>query len=561
MDSKKKSIVIANIGTSDIAVKIEEIERYIPVGFDRNEPNIDYSDLTEKDKSTWEQELEKSFIREYLSLELGIDRYSFRELTERILEEYNKDEEKWHHRISLDRFKGVIDQAKSAFDIEKVYLFVTNQPKYIPDLKTGKLKFNKGYLTDTIHLYDIFQKWFKREIPDLKLEKKEIPQNILPVEQDKLFSYYYQFFEESINQLFRKNTKRDSIIIASIKGGTNQMQSALRLQTIASLAKKQLFVEPILSLKKILYGKPSECKFTSYWQYMSIQKYEDVKVILDRWDFDGALQLLEQWQKSLIFLKDNNIDDAKIKTHNKLIGQVIKVLEIGNNYWSLDIEKAKGIAKDRSFKIPPEVTKELTLNDDKDLLGDILLNTYTQCRIHYKLKQMASFLVGVSSFYEIVLQRIVDDRGTEAKQKEFQEKKNRYEKRDVIDSLFTKNSKEKESWQGTKNIRGIRPSLNQLNLWCKRRNQFIHYDDTASKNLGGISEESLEKFYEDEKNKGSNICSLKEILDEVMPQILKSDLGLISLEQQSKFVGEDKPYYIYSEVRNWVVKQLTEKGF
>ncbi|NEP77139.1 MAG: hypothetical protein F6K39_02515 [Okeania sp. SIO3B3] len=545
MASKENAILIANIGTSDIAVKIEEIKRYIPVGFDRNEPNIDDSDLTENDKSTWKQELEKSFIREYLCLELGIDKYSFRELTKRILEEYNKDEEKWHHRISLDRFQGVIDRAKSAFKIEKVYLFVTNQPQYIPDPKTGKPKFNKGYLTDTIHLYEIFHKWFKREMPDLKLEKKEIPQNISPIEQDKLFSYYYQFFRDKI-------TKSDSIIIVSIKGGTPQMQSALRLQAIASLSKKQLFVEPILSVKRILYGEPSECKFTSYWQYMKTQKYEDIKIILDRWDFEGALQLLNQWKQSLIFLKDNNIDDAQIKTHNKLINQVINVLKIANNYWSLDIEKAKDIAKDRSSKIPPEITKQLSLNDDEDLLGDILLNTYTQCRIHYKLKQMASFLVGISSFYEIVLQRIVKDCGTEAKQKEFQEKNNRYEKREVIDSLFPQSSSNNKSWQN------IRRSLNKLNLWCRRRNQFIHYDNAASNNLGGISEKSLEEFYKDEKNKGSNICPLNSILD-VMKDILKSDLGLISLEQQNKFVGRDKDYYIYSEVRKWVIEQLTKK--
>ncbi|NER03946.1 MAG: hypothetical protein F6K17_15650, partial [Okeania sp. SIO3C4] len=524
-----------------------------PIGFDRNEPNIDYSDLTEEEKSNWEQELKPSFIRNFLCLELGIDKYSFRELTKRILEEYNKDEEKWHHRISLDRFKGVINRVKSNFSIEKAYLFVTNQPEYIPDPKTGELIFNQGgYPTDTIHLYEIFQKWFKREVSDLKLEKKEIPQNISPIEQDKLFSYYYQFFEESINKLFRQNTKNDSIIIVSIKGGTPQMQSALRLQAIASLSKKQLFVEPILSVKRILYGEPSECKFTSYWQYMKTQKYEDIKIILDRWDFEGAFQLLNQWKQSLNFLKDNNIDDAKIKIHNKLIEQVIKALEIANNYWSLDIEKAKDIAKDRSSKIPPEITKQLSLNDDEDLLGDILLNTYTQCRIHYELKQMASFLVGISSFYEIVLQRIVKDRGTEAKQKEFQEKNNRYEKREVIDSLFPQNSSNNKSWQN------IRRSLNKLNLWCRRRNQFIHYDNAASNNLGGISEKSLEEFYKNEKNKGSNICPLNSILD-VMKDILKSDLGLISLEQQNKFVGRDKDYYIYSEVRKWVIEQLTKK--
>ncbi|NER05868.1 MAG: hypothetical protein F6K17_26395, partial [Okeania sp. SIO3C4] len=72
MVSKENAILIANIGTSDLAVKkIEDINRYIPIGFDRNEPNIDYSDLTEEEKSNWEQELKPSFIRNFLCLELG----------------------------------------------------------------------------------------------------------------------------------------------------------------------------------------------------------------------------------------------------------------------------------------------------------------------------------------------------------------------------------------------------------------------------------------------------------------------------------------------------------
>jgi len=44
------AILIANIGTSDLAVKIEEY--FIPVGFDRSEPNINIDDpaLTDDQK-------------------------------------------------------------------------------------------------------------------------------------------------------------------------------------------------------------------------------------------------------------------------------------------------------------------------------------------------------------------------------------------------------------------------------------------------------------------------------------------------------------------------------
>ena len=535
------AILIANIGTSDIAVKIEEIERYIPVGFDRNEPNIDYSDLTEKDKSTWEQELDKSFIREYLSLELGIDRYSFRELTKRILEEYNKDQEKWHHRISLDRFKGVIDRAKSSFKIEKVYLFVTNQLEYIPDPKTGKPKFNKGYPTDTIHLYEIFQKWFKHEMPNLTLEKKEIPQNILPIQQDKLFGYYYQFF--------RENTKSNSIILVSIKGGTPQMQSALRLQAIASSAKKQLFVEPILSVKRILYGEPSECNFTSYWQYMRSQKYEDVKTILENsWDFYGAIQLLEQWKDALNFF-NSNIKDVKISDLEKLIDQVINALKIANYCFNLDWETAKkDILDNNSTKISLNI-----INQVKDNYNS-LLNLYTQCRIYEKLNQMSNLLVGVTSFYEIVLEKIADKLGKN--NDEYPEKKARHKKLEFVKNEIKKHPNKYKYWTAVEN------NLKSLNYWCDKRNKFIH-------NGKGISKESMEKLYSQrnsyyyreyyEREDAQNACGHDKILD-VMTDIIKSDLEFISLEQKSKFVGQDKPYYIYSEVRDWVIKKLMDKG-
>ncbi len=89
------TILIANIGTSDLSIKIDDY--YIPVGFDRSESNIDYRGLDQDEKAMWEKELRDSYIAGVLCPELNVKvekgRFSFRELTLKILEAYEQDEE------------------------------------------------------------------------------------------------------------------------------------------------------------------------------------------------------------------------------------------------------------------------------------------------------------------------------------------------------------------------------------------------------------------------------------------------------------------------------------
>jgi len=166
------TILIANIGTSDLAVKIDDY--YLPVRFDRSEPNLDQSNLTEDEKIIWSNDWRQDDIINKLCPEIGIEIYpdvttklSFRELTEKLLAVYEKDE----------------------------------------------------------------------------------------------------------------------AILVSIKGGTPQMQTALRLQAVASTISKQLFIDPQLSVKNILHGQPSPCQLTAYWKYMRNQNYKTVETLLERWDF------------------------------------------------------------------------------------------------------------------------------------------------------------------------------------------------------------------------------------------------------------------------------------
>ncbi|MHC5726755.1 MAG: hypothetical protein ACYTXY_22000, partial [Nostoc sp.] len=41
-----------------------------------------------------------------------------------------------------------------------------------------------------------------------------------------------------------------------------------------------------------------------------------------------------------------------------------------------------------------------------------------------------------------------------------------------------------------------------------------------------------------------------------MAEILRSDMRIVKNEYRHKFVGENQEYYIYSEVKNWVIQTL-----
>lgn len=239
------TILIANIGTSDLAVKIDDY--YLPIGFDRSEPNHDVAlaELSENEKEKWNNR--QKLIATNLCEELKVNyhpqnyRFSFRELTAKIFDAYQQSPETWHQRLSPGRIWGVI---KTALDnnVTKIYIFVTNQPVELTNPLNQIVK-NPGYDTDSIHLFKILQSWIKNEIvKQVPLIDYTIPEKIPAIDQDGLLGEYYKFF----NQF-----KEDEKILVSVKGGTPQMQTALRVQAMSSDILTQIYLEPDLSIKNI----------------------------------------------------------------------------------------------------------------------------------------------------------------------------------------------------------------------------------------------------------------------------------------------------------------------
>ncbi|CAD5988635.1 hypothetical protein PCC9214_05428 (plasmid) [Planktothrix tepida] len=537
------AILIANIGTSDLAIKIDDY--YIPVGFDRDEKNVNNTELDENEKVIWEKNWRQEYICAQLCHELEIPykkngEFSFRELTKKILEEYEKNEEVWHNQINPDRIRGVIEKARKEFNLEKVYIFVTNQPEKMIDLKSNQETDNRGYSTDSIHLFKIIQKWFKKEIPELDIVDQVIPSNVSAVDQDGLMNYYYKFFLKEI-------TSSQEVLI-SIKGGTPQMQNALRMQALASSAMKQLFIEPKLSVKCLLAGKPSESQLTSYWRYMRTQKYQDVKNILEsRWDFNGGCEILQDWKILLRFWKKHT-DDNSLSQNDKLIANIIKVLKISDHCFNLDIKSANNIIDSSSgSQLPFDLINQIKFYD-------CLLNLYTKCRIYNKLDQSANLLTTMASFYEGVLERIAIKFDQRENFRAYN-KKNRYEKFNFCSQIIKANNNQEKK----QNAEEILNYLELLNVWIDKRNDLIH-------SATGISKERMREVYNERNRKDGNnrdalenqFCHPDKIV-ETMTEILKNSLGLIKSDYQC-FVNNNQSYYIYSVSRDWAITKMITEG-
>jgi hypothetical protein len=556
------AILIANIGTSDLAVQVDDY--YFPVGFERNEPNIDYSGLTPDEDAAWKGR--KEFVEQDLCRELGLAKYTFREFTHKLRDAYQKHPEEWHQRIRPGRIWGAIAEAKERFKVKTAYIFVTDQP---PGL---------GHDSDSVYLFDILQHWFSRQMGNaIELKAVPIPKNIPAVDQDGLLYEYYKFF---------KHLDKDEQILISIKGGTSQMQTALRVQAISSEISKQLFVEPRLSIKKVLAGEYSDCPLTSYWQYLRTQKYQTVQLLLEqRWDFGGAIKILANWESVLKFLK-KYIADEQLVWNDKLMDRVIKSLEIATYCFNLDIKTAhKVLQESQELQLSPELVSQVSNYDP-------LLNLYTQCRIYWDLDQVANFLARMTSFYEETLYQVNQrldgehyfegnldkwnlntgvmrqDMGedlwklfkeleggysTKLQHQNLQREPivqlmNRYIKRGFIEVLvkFRPNPQEAVFWQ---EMLGL---LKSLDYWVVQRNHLIH-------SVEGISKQRMRELWQNRSERDAEACPPNKI-QQVMTQILHSGFRIVGEDYRRQFVGEKVDYYIYSEVKQWVIAKLLNEG-
>lgn len=575
----------------------------MPVRFNRDEPNLKPPAPDSLDARIWNDR--ENLVYDQLCQELDVEikigdkgkrNFSFRSFTEKLWNAYDTNSDLWHKRIRPGRIWGVIMAAQELFGVKTVYLFATNQPHW----------------DDTIFLLEILQKWFKQEGYDLRIEPRIISN---AVEQDVLFQDYYEFF----NQFFSKSQRsgeeaeidEETEILISTKGGTGQMQTALRMQAMASNFRFQANLEPQLSVATVLAGKPSSCKVGVYWQYARSQKYQAVKLLLNnRWDFDGAEQILRDWQLFLDRLVERKIADPEVTTGNQQLEQVIAALQIAKTWLNLDDRSARALLEQHS-----QIAQALGLAAlMADRRSSKLLNLYTQCRILWQLDEVANFLPRMGSFCEAVTDQVIRrllgqsnavDRKwyvckerveaewgrpvwdsfaevERSKNNNFNPKKRkdsstwcnisgRYSKRNFAQAVVDHqpDSTVSESWTILLDL------LQQLDYWADKRNELIHGAE-------GISKSEMNSAYREEIEKQNaatikkktpspkqrstsepktqppalpSCCAPDQILN-VMEDLCRNPLLDLNLNQYSCYIGNHTRYYLYSQIREYVLAQF-----
>lgn len=633
------TILVANIGTSDLSIKLDQPlkhldlrladgdsltptelkqDYFLPIGFDRNEPNVDNTDLTPAESLLWSQRNNVIYRHLYPSWKV----HTFREFTESLLKKYQNNPDEWHPRIQPGRIWGVVQEA-IARSVKDVYIFVTDQPEYVDGQK------NKGYDSDTVHLFKLLKQWFGREFNhQLTFHCLKIPQEITPVNQDGLFGEYYNFF---------KQCNPNETILLSVKGGTPQMQTALRVQAISSEVTNQIYLEPQLSVKKILAGEASECDTVSYWRYQQVQKYQAVKQLLNRWDFDGARAILSGWLETLVRFEAEDI--AGVGESADRIKDATRALEGGVGYFNLDNDYAQGkIAQLASLNVLSDNYPHRPEEENKQFSK--LLNLYTQCCLLWQTDRLAEFLTRMGSFYEETLHELIYafngdqyfdrpreqgdwflqtasllDHNQKLAQRFYELERasqnwlaSNLERNRLIDNgqwvtPIQKWNKKTRSHDDRFKLPGRPTKLNfvyaliqvegktedksdlqsmveamkSLDYWCVKRNKLIH-------GARGISKERMLEVLEDDRQPQQgwtdrdieNSVEMASVPDEsdnegmtilaAMKAIAKSTQILMKVElPPSVFYSPDgyfesfsEPHYLYSDIREWVKRMLDE---
>ncbi|MCG9890587.1 MAG: hypothetical protein MH252_05900 [Thermosynechococcaceae cyanobacterium MS004] len=561
------TILIANIGTSDISIQIDKF--YIPIGFQRDEPNICGPNPNTEESEVWSNltNIVKYKVTELINLDIGTYP-KFRFATEKVLGLYCDDPDKWHPLIKLGRLTGILDEALKFNDLSKIYLFVTDQPE-------SEIE---GHKKDTVFLFSLIKEWLRREytnrLRDVEIDSETI--EFRAIDQDKLFDFYYQFFIEKLNS--------NEPLLLSIKGGTFPMQTALRVIANEVGSQRQIFLEPQLDVTSLLRGEPSRCDRISFWQFTRIKKYKDIKLLLERWDFSGVEAILLEFRENLDFFKRQEVlGREKVSRTRDSINQSLILAQFAKSNFNLDI----------NFNLRQAAVQNaqrLFLNDNTSEPQFLIRCLYAQCQILWELDQIVNFLPRMSTLCEKILEFLFDkiivhssysfndkiliwraievfgeERWNQFTRREnrnssirkvtqdyYKEARrnphnslsiyfdfsrlNRISKRSFLNLLFS-NTTLFDSWTT------LNEYIERLDKWFEKRNDMIHQ-------ANGFSRQSLDSFYAQQSDEfRSAVCPPSQILD-VLQNIIGSPLVV------GNIIEDD--YYIYSYLKTEISRIIDQ---
>ncbi|MCT7973450.1 hypothetical protein [Laspinema olomoucense] len=581
------SLLLANIGTSDLAIRFtgpEGQNYYLPIDF-LSEPNLsqELNTLPADLQKIWNDQ--KTIIDEFFYTELGFSKSVKRNsrcLTAKLLEHYCLAPSKWHHRLAFVRILGVLQKAAAIQPpVSKAYIFITNQ--------TTRQNRN-GHDKDTIYLVRLLQNWLRYDSrqpqPQFANFPKLVPVRISSADNPSDLEVMLRVYEQAIDNIIKTEQLSPSsdIVLVSIKGGTPQMGTALQLQAIDSGLNNIIFVDPQLSLHSVLQGQPSQCKLTLYWRHLRSHKYRSIRRLLERWDFDGAISILEDWQNSVSLLPvevRSLVNLSELETSSNL---AINALKVGLCLFNFDRQGAEMILHNS----PSELSSLSHLTQTYQSW----LNLYAHCQIYWQLNQVANFLWCLSSFWEDVVNYLVIALGgrryflpenttgilerwnlvdpsqiepdiwdclTEhddnlkkhdfSQGKKFSLNMRRFTKRYLAEAIVRHNQGNIQEWEK------IEQALKQLNYWVEKRNDLIH-------RIKGASQQSMHEMLAADRKLNMKEAQKASDVDSILETMQTLCLSVFRLLEQSPYPGIDSnlngPCYLYSDIVDWVKQQLDE---
>jgi hypothetical protein len=251
----KKSILIATIGTRDLAFQVSSGD-WLNVGHDRA---ADIRDLSEHAQVKYDLNLKD---------DLGL-----RDVTGYLLDN-------WEHYQS--KLKPIILGkllADESTNLTHIYLTATNQRETV-------LKFYRD--KDTIYLAQIVQKWIESQyqIPTTILMQGEEGKN--PSDFEAMFSWWQNKWEEVLTK-----TPRFNRVMMSVKGGVGAFAEAARITALGRLGEQVEFFDFIEDPDRNRQGEPSE--YTKPFRginYLWHRKQQESLSLLDRYDYEAVQRLL-----------------------------------------------------------------------------------------------------------------------------------------------------------------------------------------------------------------------------------------------------------------------------
>ncbi len=272
MASKKKNILVATIGTRDLAFQVSSGE-WLNVGNDR---------MNDEQFSPQGQIL----------LDLGLDPLlNFRELSELLLANW----EKYPDRLQpIVLGKLIADEAKN---FSHIYLLATAQRETV-----------KQRVRDTLYAAEIISKWIaaKYAVPTTILLQGAEGGN--PANFEQMFAWWQKTWEQ-IETL----TPEFQYAIVSPKGGVGAFTEAARIVALSRLEQRVRFCDFTEDEEGNLQGKPSPYTVPSRGlNYLWDRKRKEAIELLNRYDYEAVQRLLKGYLSEPQFAEVRSALDAAV---------------------------------------------------------------------------------------------------------------------------------------------------------------------------------------------------------------------------------------------------------